>query len=241
MAIPERQSINLCLAVTLVFFAATHDVTAIAAEPPNRPPTQSSPPSQSIYKKPALPFVGVPSSRIGGASRGDANDLLVAVFAPDHIGLTSRDQPKLYWYLSKPVMTRIDITLTDDASAQPLLETTVEASSEGGIQSIDLSRYGVRLRPGVPYNWSVAVVNNPDQRSMDIVASGLILFRELPPDVQNRLAQASDREKSAVYGHAGYWYDMVQALEELRVKESGDRNWQEAWANVMKEHGLPIR
>ena len=41
-------------------------------------------------------------------------------------------------------------------------------------QSVDLSEHGVSLKPGVIYQWSVALVGQPEKRSSDIVSSGTI-------------------------------------------------------------------
>ena len=51
-----------------------------------------------VYKPPQR---GAPGGRVGGSSRGIGDRLLtLSVLAPDHTGLTVREQPSLYWYLS---------------------------------------------------------------------------------------------------------------------------------------------
>src|SRR5947209_3884672 len=46
----------------------------------------------------------------------------LAVLSPDHVGLTVQEQPSIFWYLSKPVKSRLVITLIKDGDSDPVLE-----------------------------------------------------------------------------------------------------------------------
>ena len=48
----------------------------------------------------------------------------LSVLAPDHTGLTTQEQPSLYWYLSEPAPYPIDLTIIDDQTTLPLLRKT---------------------------------------------------------------------------------------------------------------------
>jgi hypothetical protein len=80
-----------------------------------------------IYKP---PLRGAPSSRVGGGTRGEEGDsIALTVLAPGHTGWSASDQPTLYWYLSKPANTRLELTVIDDDAIKPLLETQLLMTS----------------------------------------------------------------------------------------------------------------
>src|SRR3954467_3412661 len=55
------------------------------------------------------PMPGAPQRRVGGATRGVGRALpTVVVLAPNHAGLTTVEQPELYWYISAPTRVRVD-------------------------------------------------------------------------------------------------------------------------------------
>src|SRR5512134_1193228 len=71
-------------------------------KPPASPPSvQTQTASTAPVYKP--PLRGAPRGRIGGGTRGTGLDsLALSVLAPDHSGLTIREQPSLYWIISNP-------------------------------------------------------------------------------------------------------------------------------------------
>jgi hypothetical protein len=135
--------------------------------------------------------------RVGGSSRGVPPALpMVAALVPDHLGLTTAEQPTLYWFLSAPTGARIEIALIRPGEVMPVLEVS-QQGDQAGIRALDLKAHGVRLQPGVEYEWSVALVPDSAERSRDIVAGGAIM----------RLTPAA----ASAYSAAGLWYDMLMA------------------------------
>jgi hypothetical protein len=121
-------------------------------------------------------------SRVGGASRGPGDTLAtVAVLAPEHTGWTTQAQPSLYWYVSRPAVTRVELTVIDERTLQPLLEVSLPVPEKAGIQRLALAEQGITLKPEVEYQWSVALVPDPEERSKDIIASDTIK-RVLPSE-----------------------------------------------------------
>jgi hypothetical protein len=111
------------------------------------------------------PKRGAPASRVGGGTRGAGDGApKVLVLAPEHTGLTISEQPNLYWYISKPVTNKLEVSVSNDESLETVLELTLEGSSKAGIQAIDLARHGVKLKPDVEYRWFVALI--PDDTAM---------------------------------------------------------------------------
>lgn len=164
----------------------------------------------------ALPYAAPAEQRaprrVGGNSRGALPSLpWVAALAPDHLALTVSEQPALYWYLSAPTTARIEITLIVPGRAAPLVET-VAAGDRAGIHAFWPGRFGVRLEPGVQYEWSVAVVADPAQRSLDVFTGAALMRVPISGALAASLAKSGPAARARAYAEAGVWYDAFDAL-----------------------------
>lgn len=192
--------------------------------------------SVPVYKP---PFRGAPSSRVGGGSRGISDALpKIAVLAPDHTGYTTQEQPVLYWYLSKPVAIRLEITISDDKSVQPLLEKRLEVPAKAGVQSLSLKDYDIRLKPGIEYSWFVGLVADAKQRSSDVIAGGTIERREPTAALKTKLAKTSPRQIPFVYAEEGFWYDSISSLSGLIAAHPEDPALRQQRAALLEQVGL---
>jgi hypothetical protein len=185
------------------------------------------------------PMRGAPAARIGGGTRGIGDTTLeLAVLAPDHTGLTTKEQPTLYWYVSKAVPARLEVTVINDAAIDPALEQEVAAPRQAGIQRIDLAKTDTKLEPGVEYRWFVSAVADPGQRSNDVVASGTI-ERITPDDVLKRkIAGADEGTLAQIYAEAGVWYDAIDALSRMIDKSPNDSALRSQRAALLAQVGL---
>jgi hypothetical protein len=110
-----------------------------------------------LYQPPRGLGAPSPGRRVGGGTRGTNKSVpILSVLAPDHTGLTVREQPDLYWFASDVVTTPVELTLTLEKGDAPLLEKRLSVPTKAGIQRVRLSDYGVKLIPGERYNWSIA-------------------------------------------------------------------------------------
>ena len=96
--------------------------------------------SALVYKPPVR---GMPGGGVGGGTRGTSQTFVLSVLAPNHTGLTSRDQPILYWYVTKPISSPMEFSLSDDG-VKPLVETVLKPPFEAGIQRIHLADFGAK-------------------------------------------------------------------------------------------------
>jgi len=154
-----------------------------------------------IYKPPKL---GAPSTRVGGGTRSIlATDVSeIKVLAPFHTSLTSQAAPVLYWYLSGPTKHPVEVAISMDKVSEPVFEKNLGRINTPGIQSINLADFGVELKPGQEYRWSVAVIQDAGQRSGDLLASAMIKRETPSKPLQNAMDMAA----------AGYWYDALGEL-----------------------------
>jgi len=209
-------------------------------KPPAPPPSQQT---QDAAKAPVYkpPLRGAPRGRIGGGTRGTGSDsLALSVLAPDHSGLTTHEQPSLYWVISNPTVLAVEVTLMDPRAAEPLLETRIPGPIQAGLHRVRLNDYGVKLEPGVPYRWYVAVIPDAGRRSKDILAGGIIERVEPAADLQERLARGRPEELASIYAEAGFWYDALAASSEAIEHSPGEEGLRQQRAALLSQVGLPV-
>lgn len=167
-----------------------------------------------------IPVPYVPPSRgraVNTAAGGtrtlttEAGHVSVAVLAPrDHVALTTRAQPTLYWFVSGDTDQRIDITLVDEDSIDPLLEMTVPSPIREGIHALVLAELGLSLEPLKTYRWHVAIVQDAKRRSVDTLAEGFIERMGMSASLERSLRDA--RYSFAPYALSGIWYDAMDEV-----------------------------
>ena len=205
------------------FLAVGKQVLAQTEKKPAEPPKSGKPTPTTggvgfapVYKP---PLRGAPSGRVGGGTRGGPSGtdhpLVLSVLTPDHVGLTTQEQPSLYWYTSQPTTYPIELTVTENEAVNPMIEKRIGSPSQAGIQQIRLVDYGVRLKTGSVYRWYIAVVPDPDVRSKDILAGGSIERIEPTEALRARLSHASKAELPSVYAEQGIWYDALSAISDM--------------------------
>ena len=177
-------------------------------------------PAPVVYVPPAR---GHARNTAGAGTRGISGSAVrVAVVAPmDHVALTTRAQPTLYWYVSEDTDTRIDVTLTDEKAIDPLLELTVPGPVERGIHALRLEDLGLELDPEKTYSWNVALVVDAKRRSNDTFAQGFIARTPLTSVLAQSLKGA--QESFAPYALSGIWYDAMDELFGAIEKKPGSR------------------
>jgi hypothetical protein len=198
---------------------------------------QAQPPTNESDIEYRPPLRGSPARRVGGASRGSDVLPAVSVLAPDHVGLTTVEQPALYWFISKPTAVRVELTLIDAQGTAPLIEVAVDGKS-AGVQRLDLAAHNVRLRPDVEYQWSVSLVPNAQERSNDTISSGVVKRVTLDAATAARLNDARAEQRAALLAGQGIWYDALAALSERITARPDDRSLREQRARILEQAGL---
>lgn len=187
------------------------------------------------------PMRGAPANSrlVGGGTRALGADYpSLAVLAPSHTGLTSQAQPILYWHISKAVEEPLQFVLVSDRSVKPILNIELDTPITVGVQKLSLSEYGVSLETGAEYQWSIALVPNPDMRSYDIVTSGKIKRIERDKMLQNRLAGSADNLHASMLAKSGLWYDAIEAVSKQIEANPGDQTVKESRAQLFDQVGL---
>ena len=205
----------------------------------NRDAGKSATPPPIAYKP---PMRGAPTTRVGGGTRSAGTVLALNVLAPVETGFTLQEKPTIYWYVSQPVKDPVELTLNNMASlkdaATPVLEITLQPPIAKGIHALRLADHGITLKPGVEYQWFVAVVRNPAQRSNDVVAGGTIKRVTDGDAVRDRVRQTAQAQWPAVYAEAGIWYDAIDQLSKQIGANAANRELREQRAALLEQVGL---
>ncbi len=193
-------------------------------------------PNLPVYKPPRR---GAPAGRVAGGTRGSGSKLpLLSALAPDHAGFSVHAQPTLYWYLSKAVPYPVEFTLIDDQAIEPLLEKRLASNQRPGVKEVPLEDYRITLKPGVPYQWFVTLIVDPEQPSRDIVVGGAIERMPSPDTLQSQLAQVEPARAPFVYAEAGLWYDAVMVVSQMIDGAPQDYALRRQRAALLEQVGL---
>ena len=130
--------------VMFVSMAMMFSVAAGAADEKTSdatPEVSSAPPpsvkaARPIYQPPKL---GKPARTVGGGSRG-SKDKVPALFvvAPEHVGQTASAKPSLFYFIDRvpDPSIRVEFTLLDEESVEPLVETVLPTPKRAGVHSM---------------------------------------------------------------------------------------------------------
>src|SRR5262245_25700522 len=182
---------------------------------------------------------GAPSVRVTGGSRGTGDaTITLDVLAPDDTGITTQEQPSLFWFQSKPADAKFELTLLQENKVKPLVQVMVQRSTKAGIQRLKLSDHGAKLTPGVEYQWVVALVTDPENRSSDLIASGVIKRVEPSADLKGKIAKATPASLAGVYAEAGIWYDALSVLSDQIDAQPENKSLRETRSDLLRQVGL---
>jgi hypothetical protein len=158
--------------------------------------------------------LGAPKTRVGAATRQpfltDAPEIYA--LAPRETGLTIEEQPILHWYLSKPTNAPMKATLIEVRSRERVLDTAIEGPFAEGTHALRLADFGVHLRPGITYQWSVAYSAGSNWESGDFIAGGGVERAEPSEELRSALAAASPARIPFILAEAGIWYEAITNL-----------------------------
>jgi hypothetical protein len=200
-------------------------------------PNPAASASSSVKFRPKT--TGAASVRVTGGSRGTGDAAIALdVLAPDDIGTTTQEQPSLFWFQSKPANAKFELTLLQENKVKPLVQVKVERSTKAGIQRLKLSDHGVKLNVGVEYQWVVALVTDPDNRSTDLIASGVIKRVEVPADLKEKISHSTPPSLPNVYAEAGIWYDALAALSDEIEAQPENKTLRQTRAELLRQVGL---
>jgi len=155
-------------------------------------------------------------------------------------GLTVATHPKFWVYIPQTSAPQAHFTLKDENN-RGVYQTRFPIQKAGRIVSISLPQEQSPLELGKTYHWSVALICQPTQTDIPIVGgkikrvepnSALITHQSVGTSSEQLL------EAAAAYGRAGYWYDMLNSLAQLRQTHPDDQIITTNWVHLLNSEGL---
>jgi hypothetical protein len=197
---------------------------------------QSVPQQVSENKPKDLGTAGEP---FGGDRRGQ-HTLTLFALVPHHLGLTIQEQPRLYWYLSKPVSYPVHLTVTvhDETQGEPILETVLTVIPKEGIHSVSLQDFNIRLDLEREYRWCVKLAADTENPSRNVMAEGRIV-RTVPHEtLLQQLRNAEPEQVTAIYSEAGFWYDALATISDFKGSTLKDKGAPKGENQLMEQVDL---
>jgi hypothetical protein len=160
------------------------------------------------------------------------------VLAPDQVGQTTQEQPSLFWFQSRPATAKFELTVLEENNVKPLVQFSVDRPSTSGIQRLRLSDHNAGLAPGVEYQWIVALITDSDNRSTDLVASGVIKRVEPSSELKEKIAKSAPEDLASLYAENGIWYDALAVLSDRIEARPEDKDLRRSRAELLEQVGL---
>jgi hypothetical protein len=191
---------------------------------------------ERLYRPPQR---GAPGGRVGGGTRGPSTDIpLMWALVPDHVGLSAEAQPQLVWYLSKMTASPLELTIIDEAGVTPIIEKRLSSPTEPGFHIIRLADYNLKLEKGKTYQWFVSLITDPEHRSTDIIAGGMIQVGDVPVMLGEDARKANPADAARIWAQAGFWYDAMGGISTNIQNNSSDSEMHNLRASLLEEVGL---
>ncbi|MBW4464291.1 MAG: DUF928 domain-containing protein [Pegethrix bostrychoides GSE-TBD4-15B] len=185
------------------------------------------------------PNRGMPGRREGGGTRGGCplqQPGLTALMPQSNLGATVAAQPRLFWYIPQNSVAGAEFVLLD-ANNSEIYKTQVAVPSAAGIVSLALPQDRT-LVAGQPYRWYFSLICDPLDRSADTFTSGWVERVEPTAEFSEALAVAAAADLPRLYAQAGFWYDALASLADLRQSQPENPTWMAAWQTLLQTVGL---
>jgi hypothetical protein len=226
----------MCVSIAMMFAVAAGAADEKSSDAKTEASAEKTAKARPVYQPPKL---GKPARTVGGGSRGTTGKVpTLFVVAPEHVGMTTSENPSLFYFVDRvpDSSIRVEFTLLDEKGVEPIVEKALPAPKRAGVQRIRLSDFGVKLDPGAEYEWSVSLVLDPNERSKDIVATSWIERAPESKELKSRLD--SEGATAAVFAEEGLWYDAIGALSDEIDDDPGNVQLAEQRADLLRQVGL---
>ncbi|MBE9007819.1 DUF928 domain-containing protein [Fortiea sp. LEGE XX443] len=185
-----------------------------------------------------LPNIGAPGRRVPGGSRGvncvAKNQYLTAIVPKSNLGLTTLDNPTLYFYIPENKAPEVELVLQDE-NEQEIYKQKYKPSGNAGVVGVSLPTN--TLAKGQKYRWNFSIICNTQDRSLDKLVQGAIQ-RIDNPQLMSKLETASPQERLKLYAEAGIWQDTLDTLAQMRYSRPQDSALKADWVSLLMTKGV---
>jgi hypothetical protein len=173
-----------------------------------------------------------PGRRVDGTVRGTASMPSIAILAPhERAGLTGRERPSVYWYLSRKCTQEVWVTVRPADASAPATRVTLPGPHEAGFHKLDWAADDATARKAelpplkADVKYTLRVTVRIADADADDVSSNPTATAPIQRVSEPRAAALKDvtepLRRIQLCASAGLWFDM---LDELNVAiEKRDR------------------
>ena len=180
----------------------------------------------------------VRSIRRSGISRSSLQLPSLYALAPGHTGCTISEQPTLYWYQSYPCSAQFELTIIGKDKTKPVFRKIFDSADWSGIQKLELGDHRITLSKKIQYTWTVSIVPDPDHRSKDMIANGIIERIDPPGSLASSLVRKSQEDLVYILSEKGIWYDALEKITQLIESHPTKSEFRELRAELLDQVGL---
>ena len=175
---------------------------------------------------------------------------LTALVPENQIGRTVSEYPQFFFYLPEADAQLAEFFLQDEKE-NLIYQTTLKIDNSPGVMSVSIpaNKNVSPLQVGKNYRWSISLICDPQDRSTDVFAAGIVRRVELSADIRSELEKADPRQKAVIYAQTGIWQDALGTLAAARRANPNDPNLAADWkilldsvklGEIAKEPIVPI-
>jgi len=156
----------------------------------------------------------------------------------EHVPLTTKPQPVLFWYLSQNTPRRLEFTLYERGTVRPLVHEPLATPRSGGLHRIDLAGFKVSLKKGPIYKWHVTLIHDALDRTKDALCGGQIKVGDVSPDLERSLVREVGLRRANAYAGSGVWYEALETVFDQLTANPASRDLRESLALMLESEGL---
>lgn len=193
-----------------------------------------------IFNAPPPPDdINAPGNRIGGGKRGcesiqkqqaASEEKLLTALVPVYkfpnaglvLGLTTTSHPTFWFYVPYVTTVWAEFVLQNE-TGKTVYQSPVSLLGAPGVVSFSLPSTASPLEIGKRYHWYFNIYCNPQQPP--VFVNGWIKRVELNPALKSQLETAAPKQRVALYGMNGIWYEALTASAELRRLDPKHTDW----------------
>lgn len=159
---------------------------------------------------------------------------LTALVPENQIGRTVSEYPLFFFYLPKSDAQLAEFFLQDEKE-NLIYQTTLKINNSPGVMSVSIpaNKNVSPLQVGKNYRWSISLICDPQDRSTDVFAAGIVRRVELSADIRSELEKADPRQKAVIYAQTGIWQDALSTLAAARRGNPNDAELTADWETLL--------
>ena len=176
----------------------------------------------------------------GGCVKKDNKQKDLTPLLPENqIGRTVSEYPVFFFYLPETQAKVAEFVLQDQSGNQIYKQALTISNLSGVIGvSIPPNKNVSPLQVGKHYRWSVALICDPQDRSADVLETGIVRRVELSADIRSELEKADPRQKAVIYAQTGIWQDALGTLAAARLANPNDPDLAADWKILLDSVNL---